>query len=48
MLGVISRKTILGTKFTGSIIYNAGKLERNTNIGIHIDTSGHTVTELLD
>jgi hypothetical protein len=43
-----TRKAITGTKFIGTITYNAGKIERNTNVGIHIDTNAHTVSEFTD
>lgn len=42
------RPPVLGTYFTGAITYVAGVLERQTNIGIHIDTNTHTTNTLLN
>jgi len=45
-----TRASYDGTKFTGALIKNAvnGVIERDTNVGIHIDTNAHTVSNLLD
>lgn len=43
-----TRKTIYGTKLTGGIVQNGSIYERDTNVGIHIDTTVHTVDYLLD
>jgi len=41
------RKTVYGTKFINDIIQNGSKFERQTNIGIHINTTTHTVDYIL-
>jgi len=45
-----TRATYDGTKFTGALVKNTttGVIERDTNIGIKIDTVGHVVSNLLD
>jgi hypothetical protein len=43
-----TRKPFYGTKFTGAINIVGGVYERNTNIGIHINTTAHTTDVLLD
>lgn len=43
-----TRKIYYGTKYTGSITQNGSIYERDTNVGIHVDTTAHTVTHLLD
>lgn len=43
-----TRMSILGTKHNGSIVSSSGTYERNTNIGLHVDTSAHTVSTTLD
>lgn len=43
-----TRKEVLGTYFTGSLVENSGVFEIQTNIGIHVDTNSHNATELLD
>jgi hypothetical protein len=42
------RADIIGTAFTGGIINNSGVLQRQTNVGIKLDTDNHTVGFLLD
>jgi hypothetical protein len=41
------RKEILGTRGTGTLFDNNGVLEKQTNIGINVDTNNFTVSELL-
>jgi len=44
-----TRPTIHGSKFTGNLVKKAGNVyERQTNIGIHLDGSAHTVSDELD
>lgn len=43
-----TRPNIYGTEFTSSIINNGDIFERQTNIGVHVDTNSHTVDYLLD
>lgn len=43
-----TRTPFIGTKFDSSIIINGGIIERQTNVGIHVDTVNHTVNTLLD
>jgi hypothetical protein len=43
-----TRLAINGTEFTGSLTKNNGVFERQTNVGIHLDTSAHTISSLLD
>jgi hypothetical protein len=43
-----TRKEVHGTKLTGPIVQNGSIYERDTNVGIHVDTVNHTVTKLLD
>ena len=43
-----TRPQILGTHFTGALVNNSGILERQTNVGIHINTTNHTTSTLLD
>lgn len=43
-----SRTVFYGTKFTSGFTVIDGKLERKTNIGIHVDTNAHTINTLLD
>lgn len=43
-----TRKTVYGNKFTSGIVQNGNIYERDTNIGIHIDSTNHTVNTLLD
>lgn len=47
-LPFITRKPVIGTKFDGAIVINSNVYERRTNVGIHIDTSAHTVDTLLN
>ena len=42
------RYPISGTHFTGSLVKNNGVFERQTNVGIHLNTSTNTVGSLLD
>lgn len=42
------RPLIIGTYFTHPINIVNGILERQTNIGVHIDTNNHTTSTLLD
>ncbi|AYV78852.1 MAG: hypothetical protein Edafosvirus39_5 [Edafosvirus sp.] len=39
-----TRKAILGTHFTENVVNSSGIIERTTNIGIHVDTNAHTVS----
>ncbi len=48
MLPFITRKPFYGSKFTGPVTFNGGVYERNTNIGIHINTTTHATDVLLD
>jgi len=43
-----TRMNFHGNKFTSAISTSGGKLEHQTNIGIHVDTNAHTVSVLLD
>ncbi len=43
-----SRMAIVGTKYNGNIVSSAGVYERNTNVGVHVDTTAHTVSTALD
>lgn len=43
-----TRKTVYGDKLTGAIVQNGNVFERDTNVGIHIDTTTNTVDYLLD
>ena len=43
-----SRKQILGNKVTGNIVTIGTTYERSTNVGIHVDTTNHTVSEYLN
>jgi hypothetical protein len=43
-----TRKVFYGNKFVNNIIEYPAKFNRNTNIGIHIDTVNHTVSSQLD
>ena len=47
LLPLRDRPDIIGTVFTGLVTQNAGVLERQTNVGIHIDTNSHTVGYIL-
>jgi hypothetical protein len=42
------RYPINGTKFTGAIANTSWVLNRKTNVGIHINTATHTVSQILD
>lgn len=42
-----TRKAITGSKTHGSIAQNGSKYEINTNVGIHVDASNHTVSTSL-
>ncbi len=42
------RSNISGTKFTSPITNVNGIIEHQTNVGIHLDTTSHTVSILLD
>lgn len=43
-----TRPEIYGTKYISGIINNTPIYERQTNIGIHVDTNNHTADKLLD
>jgi hypothetical protein len=43
-----TRKPVYGDVLTGAIVQNGNVFERDTNVGIHIDTVNHTVDYLLD
>lgn len=43
-----TRLAISGTKFTGPLIKSSGVFERQTNIGVHINTNTREVSSLLD
>jgi len=43
-----TRKTFYGTRLDGSILNTGAVYERKTNVGIHIDTSAHTINILLN
>lgn len=43
-----TRKTFYGTKFDSAIINNGIIFERKTNVGIHLNTSTHTIDVLLN
>jgi hypothetical protein len=43
-----TRALFYGTKFTSGVTAVDGKLERKTNIGLHVDTNTHTINTLLD
>lgn len=42
-----ARASYDGTKFTGAVVKAGGVIERDTNVGISINTSTHTVSNLL-
>lgn len=42
-----ARKEVYGTYFQGAIVQNGSVYERDTNVGLHIDTVSHTVDYLL-
>lgn len=42
-----ARYPIDGTTFTGSLVKNGSSFERQTNVGIHIDTTNKTVNNIL-
>ena len=42
------RPDIIGTSFTGAIINNNGILQRQTNVGVKINTNDHTVGYILE
>jgi hypothetical protein len=48
LLPWIARAPVNGTYFTGALTQNGAVWERQTNVGIHIDTTAHTVSDLLD
>ena len=45
-----TRANYHGNKFTGTLIVNptTGVIERDTNVGVHIDTLAHTTSTLMD
>jgi hypothetical protein len=45
-----NRPNYQGTKFTATLIVNptTGVIERDTNVGVHIDTIAHTTSTLMD
>lgn len=43
-----TRKEIIGTQFTGSVVINGDIYTRQTNVGIGLDTNNHTVTTILN
>jgi hypothetical protein len=48
MLPFRTRATFYGTKFTSAISTAGGIIERQTNVGLHIDSVNHTINILLD
>lgn len=43
-----NRKEYHGTKYLGGIVQNGSIYERDTNVGVHVDATNHTVDILLD
>lgn len=43
-----SRWSVSGTQFTGSLTKNSGVFQRQTNVGIALDTSSHETSSLLN
>lgn len=43
-----TRYNLLGTRFMAPLSYTSGVIERQTNIGIHVNTTTNTVSTLLD
>lgn len=43
-----TRKSFYGNKFDGAVSINGNVYERRTNVGIHLNTSSHSVDVLLD
>lgn len=43
-----TRKSIPGNRFDSSVLINGNVYERRTNVGIHIDTATHVVSNWLD
>lgn len=48
LLPWVNRAAIDGTYFTGVLTQTGDVWERQTNIGVHIDTNSHTVSNLLN